>query len=151
PSPDQSTSMDNATHGTDARLVQGWQVGDHNTQHNYFHGRVAHSWPHRVGAVPHLADRRLDRRADHDLAAAGVGTGVVGGVCSGWGGVGKTQGAAGLAHRLWDQKGVDLLLWATATSRSSIVARYAQTTADITGVEDPDPVQAAERFLAWLA
>jgi len=31
------------------------------------------------------------------------------------------------------------------------VARYAEAAADITGVEDPDTVQAAERFLAWLA
>ncbi|MEU8319762.1 FxSxx-COOH system tetratricopeptide repeat protein [Nonomuraea sp. NPDC048881] len=143
--------MDNARHETGARLVQGWQVGDHNTQHNHFHSRVAISWPHRVGGLPPLADRRLDRRADHDLSVAAAGTALVCQVLSGLGGVGKTQLAARLAHRLWNQKGVDLLIWATATSRSGVVARYAQAAADVTGVEDPDPAQAAERLLAWLA
>ena len=73
------------------------------------------------------------------------------GVLIGLGGVGKTQLAAGLAHRLWGQQEVDLLVWATATSRSGVVARYAQAAADIAGEYDPDPEEAAIRFLGWLA
>ncbi|MET8147162.1 tetratricopeptide repeat protein [Actinoplanes sp. NPDC049668] len=146
-SPDWPTSMENPAQGLDVRIAQGWQVGDHNTQHNHFHGLNAISWPHRIGALPPLADRRLDRQADHALAAAGAGCQVL----SGLGGVGKTQLAADLAHRLWDQKSVDLLVWANATSRTNVVARFVQAAFDILGIEDPDPIHAAERFVAWLA
>ncbi|MFI6272497.1 NB-ARC domain-containing protein [Micromonospora zamorensis] len=71
-------------------------------------------------------------------------------VLSGLGGAGKTQLAAGLAHRWWQQKRVDLLLWVTATSRTSILTSYRQASADVTGIEDPDPQQGADRLLAWL-
>ncbi|MFG3423352.1 tetratricopeptide repeat protein [Micromonospora sp. NPDC048063] len=115
-------------------------------------GRTLVVWPHRVGVVPQLAHCRQERPADQGLEAAAVGNGVV--VCqvaTGLGGVGKTQLAAGLAHRLWDCGDLDLLVWVSATSRSAVVTAYAQAAADVTGVEDTDPDQATGRFLAWLA
>jgi hypothetical protein len=116
-------------------------------------GRPPVTWPHRVGVVPLLADCRQQRPADRDLdAATGSGGAVV--VCqvlSGMGGVGKTQLAAGLAHRVWERREVDLLVWVSATSRAGVVTGYAQAAADVTGIDDPDPDQAATRFLAWLA
>ncbi|MBB5112544.1 hypothetical protein FHU28_002383 [Micromonospora echinospora] len=70
---------------------------------------------------------------------------------AGLGGVGKSQLAAGLAHRLWDGGVLDLLVWVSATSRSGVVTAYAQAAADVTGIEDADADQAAARFMAWLA
>ncbi|MFK3980555.1 tetratricopeptide repeat protein [Micromonospora sp. NPDC050397] len=85
-----------------------------------------------------------------DIATA-TGAVVVCQVLTGLGGVGKTQLAAGLAHRIWLRRELDLLVWITATSRSSIVTTYAQAAAEIHGVEDENPDQGATRFLAWLA
>src|SRR4029453_5527702 len=56
----------------------------------------------------------------------------------------------GLAHRLWRERSVDLLVWVSATSRIGIVTRYAQAATDVTGVRDGDPQQGADRLLAWL-
>ena len=56
-----------------------------------------------------------------------------------------------LAFQRLRQRNVDLLVWATATSRTSVVTRYAQAAAALTGIDDADPEQAANRFLAWLA
>ncbi|MGI5243317.1 tetratricopeptide repeat protein [Dactylosporangium sp. CA-139066] len=118
-------------------------------------GRAVVSLPHRVGVPPALADQRVDRPADENLVAAltGVGDGVVvlSQVLAGLGGVGKTQVAANLAHRWWRQRQVDLLVWVAATSRTEVVTRFARAAADLTGIEDSDPTDSAERFLAWLA
>jgi hypothetical protein len=105
-----------------------------------------------VGAIPPLADQRVDRPVDHELSGA---TGDPGGqatatcqVLSGLAGVGKTQAAAALAWRLWDARQVDLLVWVSAASRSAILARFADAFARVTGVDDAE--HGAERFLAWL-
>jgi hypothetical protein len=137
----------------DARQARGLQVGDRNTQTNYFFGRAQVDWPHQVGVVPPLADCRQERPADDELATvvAGAEAVVVCQVLAGLGGVGKTQLAASLAHRLRDTNDVDLLVWVTATSRVDIVTRYAQAAADITGFEDSEPEQGAARFVAWLS
>jgi hypothetical protein len=130
------------------------QVGDGNVQHNVFSApRREVQWPHRVGVVPPLADCRQLRQADHELDTVTMagGTVLVCQVLSGLGGVGKTQLAAGLAHRVWDRHDVDLLVWVPATSRDSVVTSYAQAAADIAGIDDPDPEHAAGRLLAWLA
>jgi hypothetical protein len=71
-------------------------------------------------------------------------------VLTGLGGVGKTQLAANLAHRVWCDQHVDLLIWVTATSRSSILATYADAAADLIGIDNTDP-RAPARLLAWLA
>ncbi|MDG4793502.1 tetratricopeptide repeat protein [Micromonospora sp. WMMD1082] len=59
--------------------------------------------------------------------------------------------AANLAHQMWQDGNVDLLVWVTATSRSNIIAAYAQAIAEATGFGNTDPEQAAERFMTWLA
>jgi tetratricopeptide (TPR) repeat protein len=72
-------------------------------------------------------------------------------IVTGLGGVGKTQLAAELAHRCWEEQAVDLLVWVTAGSRTSIITAYARAAAEVTGVEDEDLEQAAARLLGWLA
>jgi hypothetical protein len=112
------------------------------------------SWPHLVGVLPPLAVGRLERPADVALqaaVAAGGGAAVACQVLAGFGGVGKTQLAASLAHRWWREQQVDLLIWVTATSRTAVLTRYVQAAADVTGVEDADPGDGALRLLAWLA
>ncbi|MEV6303295.1 NB-ARC domain-containing protein [Actinoplanes sp. NPDC051861] len=135
--------------------TRGGQFGDHNLQQNVFvGGRAPVTFPHLVAPLPPLASGRLDRAADAALESAvagGEATAVVCQVVAGMGGVGKTQLAAGLAHRWWAERKVDLLVWATAVSRTGVQARFAQAAADVTGFEDPDPAHGAERFLAWLA
>ncbi|WP_344619641.1 tetratricopeptide repeat protein [Dactylosporangium salmoneum] len=111
-------------------------------------------WPVLVGAVPPLADRRVDRPADRHLADAVAhagGTGVMCQVLSGLGGVGKTQVAAALAHQVWNTGQVDLLVWVTATSRTAILTGFAQAAARVTGVDDTDPERGAAHLLGWLA
>ncbi|WP_432956110.1 tetratricopeptide repeat protein [Micromonospora haikouensis] len=115
-------------------------------------GRAPVKWPHQVGVVPAEAHCRQERAADRILETAVAShSAVVCQVVAGLGGVGKTQLAAGLAHRLSGSGGLDLLVWVSATSRSAVVTGYAQAFADITGVDGPSSDHAAGRFLAWLA
>lgn len=116
-------------------------------------GRAPVQWPIRVGALPAPAGQRVDRPADRDLAAAvadGEQTVVLCQLLVGQGGVGKTQLAAALAHRLWDDQRVDLLVWITATSRTAILTGYADAAARTTGIDDSEADHAATRFLGWL-
>jgi hypothetical protein len=71
-------------------------------------------------------------------------------VLNGLGGVGKTQLAAGAAHRLWARRQLDLLVWVPATSAGSIVTGYARA-ADVLGLDEDSSPGAAAAFLAWLA
>ncbi|MFI1383841.1 hypothetical protein [Embleya sp. NPDC020886] len=112
-------------------------------------GRHPVPFPHRVGTLPPLADCWLERASQVEPAAPGVAPPCL--VVTGLGGAGKTQIAAGLAHRAWEAADVDLLVWITANSRNAIVTGYARAGADVTGVADDDPEQAAARFLDWLA
>lgn len=113
--------------------------------------RAPLQWPHRVGLIPPLVDCRQSRPVDHDLVRLRGGTVVACQVLVGLGGVGKTQLAAGLAHQVWEARAVDLLVWATASSRTGVLTAFAQAGSDVTGTDDPDPQQAAVRFLEWLA
>lgn len=72
-------------------------------------------------------------------------------VLAGLGGVGKTQIAAALAHRLWNTGQVDLLVWITATSRNAVVTGFAEAAVRVTGRDDPNPEHGAARLLAWLS
>lgn len=137
----------------DLSAARSVQVGDCTNQTNfnsfYIESRV--EWPHQVGSVPMLADCYQDRmhRAGLDDSgndAASTSTQVL----SGLGGVGKTQLAAGYARRIWADKGVDLLVWATATSRTAVQATYAQAAAEIGQLPFQDVERAAEYFLGWL-
>ncbi|MEU9463790.1 NB-ARC domain-containing protein [Streptomyces sp. NPDC048312] len=108
------------------------------------------SWPHQVGVIPSEA-RSFQYRAEADRLRAAVdggGTAVLCQVLAGMGGVGKTQLATDYARAAWDEGGLDVLVWVTASGRSSVVSGYAQA-----GVElcRADPEQAAKTFLAWLA
>ncbi|GIG68933.1 tetratricopeptide repeat protein [Phytomonospora endophytica] len=126
--------------------AKGVQVGSGNVQHNHY-ASAPLTWPHQVGVVPPLAGSRVPRKADQALAEAITpdGTAIVCQVLSGLGGVGKTQLAANLAHRVRADREVDLLVWCTASSREQIISTYTRAAADILGHEDPD------RFLAWLS
>ena len=122
-------------------------------------GQVA--WPVLSGLIPPLADS-YTQRAETGLSLAGslnpgettvlVSSDEAARALGGLGGTGKTQLAAGVAHTLWDQRAVDLLVWVTASGRDAVVTGYAQTLASV-GAADPGggPEKAALHFLAWLA
>jgi NB-ARC domain len=138
----------------DAQQAAGVQAGGNNVQHNYFYvhppaRRARSRRRYRSGVVPSLADCHQDRQVDGVLAASG--TSMPCQVLVGPGGVGKTQLAAGLARRLWEKQKVEVLIWVTATSRTDIQTRYRHAAADVAGFHDPDPEEAAVRFLSWLA
>jgi tetratricopeptide (TPR) repeat protein len=118
-------------------------------------------WPLRCGPVPPLADGHNPRPE--------TGLGLVGKLAPGdtliltpagqpgsprfpeFGGGGKTQLAAALAHGLWDNRSVDLLVWVSATSRDAILTGYATSLADLKAADpDDDLLASAQRFLAWL-
>ncbi|MFF8882102.1 FxSxx-COOH system tetratricopeptide repeat protein [Streptomyces flaveolus] len=95
----------------------------------------------------------FQHRAEVDQLRAAVdsgGTAVLSQVLTGTGGVGKTQLAADYARTAWDSGGVDVLVWISASSRSAIMAGYAQAGVEILAADPSDPEQAARAFLAWL-
>ncbi|MCQ6553695.1 tetratricopeptide repeat protein [Streptomyces sp. C10-9-1] len=112
-------------------------------------------WPHQVGVIPPAA-RSFQHRAETDRlhAAADVGTTVTTQLLTGMGGVGKTQLAADYARTAWNDTspggGLDVLVWVTASSRSSIVTGYAQAGVELCRADPDDVEQAARTFLAWL-
>ncbi|MEU2134912.1 tetratricopeptide repeat protein, partial [Streptomyces sp. NPDC018352] len=111
------------------------------------------SWPHQVGVIPSEA-RSFQHRAEADRLRAAVdggGTAVLCQVLTGMGGVGKTQLAADYARAAWDEGGLDVLVWVTASGRSSVVSAYAQAGVELCQADPDDPEQAARTFLAWLA
>jgi hypothetical protein len=137
--------------GTDARGAQGVLVGEGSIQVNLYAESRSVVWPHQVGSVPLLADcyqRREQQTAGLD--ALTTPTVVLTQVLSGMGGVGKTQLAASYAQRVWAQRGVELLVWATASSRAAVQATYAQAATEIGHVLAQDVERAAEWFLGWL-
>ncbi|WP_030732519.1 tetratricopeptide repeat protein, partial [Streptomyces sp. NRRL S-237] len=92
---------------------------------------------------------RLEADRLRDAVADG-GTAVMGQVLAGMGGVGKTQLAADYARTAWQDGGLDVLVWVTASSRSAVVTSYAQAGAELLPADPDDPEQAARAFLAWL-
>jgi tetratricopeptide (TPR) repeat protein len=68
------------------------------------------------------------------------------------GGTGKTQLAAEFAQGLWRAGAVEVLVWATATSREAILVSFAEA-AGAVGAGDPDAgaAAAASSFAAWLS
>ncbi|WP_155370754.1 FxSxx-COOH system tetratricopeptide repeat protein [Catellatospora vulcania] len=112
------------------------------------------AWPHAVGTLPPRADAFQIRAAAGilDGAAQPGRTVVLTHVVAGLGGVGKTQLAADLARRLWDRDALDLLVWASALSRDSVVSAYAQTGTDLAiGPDGEEPERTVARFMSWLA
>ena len=132
---------------------------DQVNQHLHAAPRMPATWPYQVGVIPSQAEWFQDRVETSRLAQllASGGTAVVesadqvptGGVLAGMGGVGKTQLAAHYARTAWQAGTLDLLVWITASSRSAVVAGYAQAAVEILGADSGDP-EAARTFLAWL-
>jgi tetratricopeptide (TPR) repeat protein len=64
---------------------------------------------------------------------------------------GKTQLAASSAEWLWHSGKVDLLVWAVATSRASVLSAYVEAAVLATGADPGGDAEAvAGRFLTWL-
>ena len=64
---------------------------------------------------------------------------------------GKTQLAASSAEWLWHSAKVDLLVWAVATSRASVLSAYVEAAVMATGADPGGDAEAvAGRFLSWL-
>jgi tetratricopeptide (TPR) repeat protein len=63
---------------------------------------------------------------------------------------GKTQLAAYYAESLWRSRGIDLLVWTVATSRSSVLAGYAEAAAAIASDHVGDAESVADHFVGWL-
>ncbi|MGY5051140.1 tetratricopeptide repeat protein, partial [Streptomyces sp. 900105755] len=113
-------------------------------------------WPVWVGDVPRLAAAFQPRTAIRDQADAArrEGRDVV---LSGAGGVGKSQLAASLARQLRDQEhttgaGLDVLVWARATSPDQIITAYAEAAGQLhlPGADQEDEDGAARLFVRWL-
>jgi hypothetical protein len=114
--------------------------------------RTPAAWPHQVGVLPRRAEPFQHRAEADQLRAAvdGEGTAVLGQVLTGTGGVGKTQLAADYARTAWEHDEVDVLVWISASSRSAILAGYAQAGVEVLAADPEKPEQAARAFLAWL-
>jgi tetratricopeptide (TPR) repeat protein len=120
------------------------------------------TWPVRVGAVPPVAEKfstrpesapsiadALRRSRAVTLTSSQVdGTewADLAGAC------GKTQLAAFHAESLWNDRGLDLLVWVDASSRASIVCGYCEAGAAVAGTAPLVGAEArAASFVEWLA
>jgi tetratricopeptide (TPR) repeat protein len=131
-------------------------------------GRPA--WPIRSGSVPALAAGFDVRPETAPGVATALPTGAAVALVSGrlaapdatpgqaapdardWlRSSGKTQLAAGWAETLWQSGEVELLVWAEATSRASVLSAYAAATAVVTGRDQASSCESvAAQFLSWL-
>ncbi|XIE81584.1 NB-ARC domain-containing protein [Streptomyces sp. SBR177] len=105
-------------------------------------------WPHQVGVIPSQAQFFQHRAHTERLPTVLAESGIA--VLTGMGGVGKTQLAADYARGAWRDGRLDVLVWVTAPSRSSVVTSYAQAGVELCGADPDDPERAARTFLAWL-
>jgi hypothetical protein len=120
----------------------------------------------RVGVVPMLADHFQDRAIALKLGQTSEHTGTVlltqgvkpasgkarpTTILTGTGGVGKTQLAADFATRIWLDSDVRMAIWATADSRESVIAAYAEAAAGLLGADTTDLDRAARQLLTWMA
>ena len=100
-------------------------MGDQNVQYNILPS-VEVSWPVRAGVVPPTAGCLqvwLETEVLREVAGAAGGTAVVTQVLSGLGGVGLELAASYVRERI--AMGLDVLVWASASSRAGIVGAYA--------------------------
>lgn len=109
-------------------------------------------WPHQVGLIPTQALSFQHREVGDQLRSvvAANGTTILGQVLTGMGGVGKTQLAADFARGSLTAGDLDVLVWVTASSRSSIIGAYAQAGIELCCANPNDVEVAARTFLAWL-
>jgi tetratricopeptide (TPR) repeat protein len=119
-------------------------------------------WPVRSGPVPPLADGFITRsETAPDLRTALVPGATVALVpdrvtakgSRDWlGSCGKTQLAVGFAESLWQSRGLELLVWVTATSRARVLSGYVQAAEATMGTDHSGSAESgAGRFLSWLA
>jgi tetratricopeptide (TPR) repeat protein len=117
--------------------------------------------PVRSAGVPALADgfnARLETAAGLAAALTPGGTMVlVPGRTTAAGSLnwvessGKTQLAVCVAESLWRSHKVELLVWAVATSRASVLCGYMEAAADAIGTDLAGDAEAvAARFVSWL-
>jgi hypothetical protein len=117
------------------------------------------AWPVRSGTVPPLAEGFSARPE----TAAGLGALVPGAAVTlapsrlagagaqHWlGTCGKTQLAVFLAESMWASRGVELLAWITATSRSAVLAGYAEAAVAVGTGSTGSAESVAARFLGFL-
>ena len=65
---------------------------------------------------------------------------------------GKTQLAVSSAEWLWQSGKVDMLVWAVATSRASVLSAYVEAAVTVMGADPAgDAETVAGRFVSWLA
>ncbi|MFD9418787.1 tetratricopeptide repeat protein [Streptomyces goshikiensis] len=119
-------------------------------------------WPHQIGIIPSRARSFRHRFGLSQLQEAANGATPVMGtqaatvvllpteVFVGMGGVGKTQLAADYARTAWADGRLDVLVWITASDRSSVVTAYGQAGYELCRADPDAPEQAAQTFLAWL-
>ena len=123
--------------------------------------RAVIQWPVRVGAMPARANEFSPRpESAPALGTAlvpGATVALVSGRAEGPAGpdwlrlTGKTQLAVAAAESLWQSRNIDLLVWAVATGRTSVLAAYGEAAA---AISETAPVGSAEsvaaRFVGWL-
>ena len=116
----------------------------------------------RAGTVPPLADGFSARpetvsAVDSALIPGAVVALVPGPMTGGGAGdwpktCGKTQVAVSYAEWLWQSDRVDVLVWAAATSRASVLSGYVEAAVTAIWADPADDAEAiAGRFLGWLA
>jgi tetratricopeptide (TPR) repeat protein len=144
-----ASAVGNGAHGRLSYITGGGQ-------------RVATGEQIRAGAVPPLAEGFTARPEtvpdlEQALAPGAVVALVPGQAAAGepgdWPGAsGKTQLAASSAEWLWHSGRLDLLVWATATSRASVLSGYVEAAVAATGADPADDAETvAGRFTSWLA
>jgi tetratricopeptide (TPR) repeat protein len=115
-----------------------------------------------VGEVPPLAEGFTERpdtaRGIVDALVPGSTVALVPGSTfaegpQNWlGACGKTQIAVLLAESLWRAGAIDILVWISATSRSSVLTGYVEASVAATGIEPAGTAESvAARFVNWLA
>jgi tetratricopeptide (TPR) repeat protein len=116
-------------------------------------------WPVRSGVVPGAAEgfiSRLETGPSLEVALMpGAAIALVPSRSAGsedWrGACGKTQLALGYAESLWKSRGLDLLVWITASSRAAVLSGYVEAAFAAMGGDLPgDAETVAARFLSWL-
>jgi tetratricopeptide (TPR) repeat protein len=122
----------------------------------------AAAWPVRSGAVPPIADGFSGRpESAPDLGAAltpGTTVVVTPGRAAAEAGsrdwlssCGKTQLAVYFAESLWRSRGLDLLVWVVATSRTSVLSGFVEAAAAIRSDHVGDAESVASHFVNWLS
>ncbi|NJP74329.1 hypothetical protein HCJ99_26440, partial [Streptomyces sp. C1-2] len=107
--------------------------------------------PILIGSPPREADCYQERSASQRLSQAFESIDATPEVCLlvGVGGVGKTQIAARYVRERLSNRSVDVVVWASASSREAIQSSYAKAINALTGADISDTESAAANFLSW--